>query len=91
VSRLDGAPLNLLAAPSLPPLPRLRELGVRRLSTGSSLYRLALASAARAYGSLLESGLPQALAGEAGLPYADLTALLTDGARRGPSPEGPVA
>ena len=79
VQRLGGAPLNLLASPSLPPLDRLRGLGVRRVSSGSALYRLAMAAAARACAEVLGGGGPRALAGEADLPYRDLAALLAAG------------
>ncbi|MGW3241290.1 isocitrate lyase/PEP mutase family protein [Streptomyces sp. NPDC001070] len=39
------APLNVLLAPGGPGLPRLAELGVRRVSTGSLLFRTALRAA----------------------------------------------
>ena len=41
-----GAPVNVLAVPAAPPVPELRQLGVRRVSTGSLL-------ASAAYGALL--------------------------------------
>lgn len=36
-----GAPVNVLALPGVPPIERLAELGVRRISTGSLLYNAA--------------------------------------------------
>lgn len=75
VSHLGGAPLNLLTRSALPALQRLRQLGVRRVSTGSSLYRLAMASAVRAYAELRDRGEMNAISAEAGLPYADLQGL----------------
>jgi 2-methylisocitrate lyase-like PEP mutase family enzyme len=39
------APLNVLFSPSGPPLSRLAELGVRRVSSGSLLFRVALGAA----------------------------------------------
>ncbi|MEV0170234.1 isocitrate lyase/phosphoenolpyruvate mutase family protein [Streptomyces sp. NPDC050803] len=44
VKRLD-APLNLLYSPTGPTLPHLADLGVRRVSLGSLLYRRALGAA----------------------------------------------
>jgi 2-methylisocitrate lyase-like PEP mutase family enzyme len=43
VKEISG-PLNLLTVPGLPVLPRLQELGVARVSTGSSLARAAYGS-----------------------------------------------
>lgn len=59
VREIDG-PLNLLTVPGLPPIDRLEELGVARVSTGSSLARAA-------YGSL-KSGLRE-LAGAGTYSY----------------------
>jgi 2-methylisocitrate lyase-like PEP mutase family enzyme len=86
-AQLGRAPLNVLAGPSLPPLRRLRELGVRRMSTGSSLYRLAMASAARACAALLENGEMSATSVEAELSYADLGACSRTRTLAGPRPE----
>jgi 2-methylisocitrate lyase-like PEP mutase family enzyme len=43
VEELD-APVNALLIPDAPPLPRLRELGVRRISVGSGLMIAAMRS-----------------------------------------------
>lgn len=61
VNEVNG-PLNVLTVPGLPPLDRLQELGVARVSTGSSLSRAA-------YGSL-KSGLRE-LKGAGTYSYAD--------------------
>jgi 2-methylisocitrate lyase-like PEP mutase family enzyme len=51
-----GCPVNVLALPSAPPLPRLAELGVRRVSTGSLLARTAYGALAGAGRELLGPG-----------------------------------
>lgn len=63
-------PLNVLAAPALPPA-ALAALGVRRISTGSLPYRAAIHAAAEA-AAAVRDGRP--LPGAA--PYADLQARL---------------
>jgi len=74
VHELGDTPLNLLADPSLPPVAELRDLGVRRLSTGSALYRLGLAAVRDAASGLVESGSLDSLKGAQGLSYPDLAA-----------------
>ncbi|WP_449485443.1 isocitrate lyase/PEP mutase family protein [Streptomyces avidinii] len=76
VEAVDGAPLNLLLRPGLPALAELAGLGVRRVSTGSGLYRLALAEARRAYAAIAGGGASEAVSAESGLPYAELAGLL---------------
>lgn len=51
-----GAPLNVLYAPGTLPVDRLAELGVSRVSTGSLLFRAALARAVEAAAALTEPG-----------------------------------
>jgi 2-methylisocitrate lyase-like PEP mutase family enzyme len=51
-----GAPINVLATPLSPPLSRLRELGVRRVSVGSALYRVQLDAARAAVERLRDEG-----------------------------------
>jgi 2-methylisocitrate lyase-like PEP mutase family enzyme len=72
VGELDGTPLNLLASQSLPPVGELAELGVRRLSVGSALYRLAMAAMRDATAELLRTGSLAALAGADNLRYEEL-------------------
>ncbi|WP_149547072.1 isocitrate lyase/PEP mutase family protein [Streptomyces marokkonensis] len=45
VRGLDGLPLNVLYSPTGPSVPHLTDLGVRRVSLGSLLYRRALGAA----------------------------------------------
>jgi len=83
VAHLEGVPLNLLAGSTDLPVDELRALGVRRLSVGSALYRLAMASAREAMGALLGSGRHEALAGAQRLTYAELARTLAAGATAG--------
>ncbi|MER7490738.1 isocitrate lyase/phosphoenolpyruvate mutase family protein [Streptomyces sp. NPDC126497] len=48
VRGLAGVPLNVLHSPAGPSVPRLADLGVRRVSLGSLLYRRALGAAVEA-------------------------------------------
>ena len=77
-SAVDGAPLHLLAIPGLPDRATLAGSGVRRVSTGSALYRAALAGAAESCRDLLGEAGWAGLARSAQLPYSQLVALLTD-------------
>jgi 2-methylisocitrate lyase-like PEP mutase family enzyme len=72
------APLNVLVAPSTPPIAELRRLGVKRLSTGSAPSRSTLALsrqmasdllAQRSYDSIMHSTIP----------YAEVNALFGEG------------
>jgi 2-methylisocitrate lyase-like PEP mutase family enzyme len=51
-----GVPLNVLAAPGGSALPRLAELGARRVSTGSLPFRIALAAAVDAVTAIAAGG-----------------------------------
>jgi 2-methylisocitrate lyase-like PEP mutase family enzyme len=62
VRGLDGVPLNILHTPAGPPVAHLADLGVRRISLGSLLYRRAIGAAVDA-----------ALAVRAGRPLPDGT------------------
>ena len=67
-------PLNLLLIPGQPGLRRLAELGVRRVSCGSLLFRVALHAAVRTVAEILEGGPVEA----DGIPsYAEVQALVT--------------
>jgi 2-methylisocitrate lyase-like PEP mutase family enzyme len=67
-------PLNLLFIPGLFGLGRLAELGVRRVSCGSLLFRAALGTAVRTVLEIRDGGSLQA----AGIPtYAEAQALVT--------------
>ncbi len=65
-----SAPLNVLAAPGTPPIKALYRLGVKRLSTGSSPSRAALALARRMGRELLGAGTYQSMM-EPTIPYAE--------------------
>lgn len=68
-----AAPVNVLVGPGAPSVGRLAELGVARISTGSSLAAAAYSVAQRAARELAGTGTYEALAG--GLGYRDLNAL----------------
>ena len=69
-------PLNLMAVPGLPPVRELYELGVRRLSAGASLAKLAYGSARAAAEALLRDGSCDALFSERSVDYGETNALL---------------
>jgi 2-methylisocitrate lyase-like PEP mutase family enzyme len=74
VAALPGVALNVLASPTLPSLESLAAMGVRRVSTGSALCRLAWGSARDALTSLLGGAGFGGLGGT--LSYRDLTEAL---------------
>ncbi len=55
VRELDG-PLNILAGPNTIPIPELKQLGVRRVSTGGGLYRSCLGHLGKAVRELQGPG-----------------------------------
>lgn len=73
-------PLNVLAAPSLASASELYDLGVRRISAGSSLAKLALGIARDAAEAFLRDGRCEALFSPRSVDYTKTNALL-----RGPS------
>lgn len=73
-----GRPINLLLSPLTPPVAVLRELGVRRLSTGSGLFRLAYATAQEVAARLLAEGDTRVIAPAGALSNADVNQLLAD-------------
>jgi 2-methylisocitrate lyase-like PEP mutase family enzyme len=70
------APLNVLAAPGMPPVHRLQELGVRRVSSGSAIARLSLSIARKAAVEMLVQGTYSALA-ESTISFGDTNTLLS--------------
>lgn len=66
-------PLNVMARPGAPAAARLGEIGVRRLSSATGLFRAAYASLGRAVTAFLDKGDPTVL-GEAGKGLPDLNA-----------------
>ncbi|WP_329068410.1 isocitrate lyase/PEP mutase family protein [Streptomyces sp. NBC_01429] len=71
-----AAPLNVLAGPGSLPVSVLAELGVARISAGSSIAEAAYGLAARAARELLTDGTCAAL--EGGLDYGAFNALMLD-------------
>ncbi|QUQ63363.1 isocitrate lyase/PEP mutase family protein [Kutzneria sp. CA-103260] len=74
VAALPGAAINVLASPTLPSLESLANMGVRRVSTGSSLARLAWGAARDALTGVLGGAGFGGLAGN--LSYGELTEAL---------------
>jgi 2-methylisocitrate lyase-like PEP mutase family enzyme len=81
VEALDGVAVNLLTGPALPAIAELRVLGVRRVSVGSALYRLGMATVLDAAGALLARGDLDGLSGADALSYGRLAELLSDAPR----------
>jgi len=71
-----GAPLNVLVAPGLPPVPDLATLGVARISAGSGAVRAALSTAHAAATEMLGPGTYGAIAAGT-LSYADVDAIMS--------------
>jgi 2-methylisocitrate lyase-like PEP mutase family enzyme len=67
-------PLNILAGAHLPTIPRLRELGVARVSVGSGIMRATLGLTRRIAQELRQSGTYSALL-EGAMPFAEANAL----------------
>jgi 2-methylisocitrate lyase-like PEP mutase family enzyme len=81
VCRSLSRPVNALAGAGFT-VPQLRDCGVRRISVGSGLARLALASVARAAQEMLVDEQFDALA--AALPYAEVNRLMSRSVSTGP-------
>jgi 2-methylisocitrate lyase-like PEP mutase family enzyme len=73
-----GGPLNVLAAPGIPPVPELEALGVRRLSLGSGVIRATLGLVRRIAAELRGPGTFTALLGEEVPRHAEVNRLLGD-------------
>ncbi len=67
-------PLNILAGTNLPTIPRLRELGVARVSVGSGIMRATLGLTRRIAQELKQSGTYTALL-DGTMPFAEANAL----------------
>ncbi|MGA7668867.1 MAG: isocitrate lyase/phosphoenolpyruvate mutase family protein, partial [Nitrolancea sp.] len=72
-----GLPVNLLASPLLPPVSVLRDLGVRRVSAGSGLFRLAYATATEIAARTLSDGDFGGFAAAGKLPHPEVNRLLS--------------
>ena len=73
-----GLPLNVLAAPRLPPAKELALLGVRRLSAGSGVSSVVWGRAAAAASAFLREGRSEPLA-EGAMAYGEINALFPKG------------
>ena len=73
VAALD-VPLNVLSAAGTPPVARLRELGVARLSVGSGPFRAAITHTRDLARELLDDGRYTSI--ENSLPYQEMAAIL---------------
>ena len=71
-----GCPVNVLASAGLPPVSVLHELGVRRLSVGSSVMRLAYAAARDTAALILTEGAFGTLALADTLPHGEVNRVL---------------
>ncbi len=67
-------PLNILVGADLPTIPRLRELGVARVSVGSGIMRATLGLTRRIAQELKQSGIYDALL-EGTMPFAEANSL----------------
>jgi 2-methylisocitrate lyase-like PEP mutase family enzyme len=74
VVREVGAPLNVLALPGLPPVPRLAAMGVARMSLGSGAMRAIYGRLRQIAAELQGPGTLVAMT-EGAIPYAELQAL----------------
>jgi 2-methylisocitrate lyase-like PEP mutase family enzyme len=75
LARAIRGPLNILAAPGVPPAPELERLGVARVSTGSGPMRAALTAARRVAAELRERGSYSSFTGDV-IPYAEVNRLM---------------
>jgi 2-methylisocitrate lyase-like PEP mutase family enzyme len=71
-------PLNIMAAPGLPSIEVLQQLGVRRLSAGSAIAEAALGCTSRLTAAFLSGAVNELFAASAG--YGRMNALFADGA-----------
>ena len=68
------APVNILAGPSVPSIPELTKLGVKRVSFGSGPMRAAMGTLRKIIQEALTSGTYGTMA-ELAVPYQDLNGL----------------
>ena len=86
IARIAGAvnlPLNLMAVPGLPPAKRLYELGVRRLSAGASIAKLAYGAGRAAAAAFVRDGDVGVLFAGPAIDYRDTNDLLRKAEERG--------
>lgn len=82
VAEIDG-PVNVLATPGCPPVARLQELGVRRVSMGSGPMRACLWQARRIASELAAAGTYASFHEET-IPYDEANALFASGRESAP-------
>jgi 2-methylisocitrate lyase-like PEP mutase family enzyme len=70
-----GAPLNILASPGCPSLDELEEMGVARVSAGSSAMRAAMGAFRRVAKDWLAHGTYESLT-QVTIPYAELNSMM---------------
>lgn len=75
VNAIPG-PVNLLAGPGMPSVAALKEMGVRRLSTGSGPMRASLGTLVQISKELLQEGTYKSMT-ENAVPYGELQKLFT--------------
>jgi 2-methylisocitrate lyase-like PEP mutase family enzyme len=73
-----AAPINVLACPGLPPLARLKEIGIRRLSAGGGVGKIAYDFAYRAAQSFLADGRSEPFVQPLAIPHG-LNAIMKRG------------
>ena len=76
VASATRQPLNILATRNLPALKKMHELGVRRLSAGSSISKVAFACARRAAQTFLREGPTEDFFASDAVDYGEMNALL---------------
>jgi len=69
-------PLNVLAVPGTPPISRLKELGVARVSVGSGIARSAMGHTRRVAQELRKQGTYNAML-EGAIPFAEANSLFS--------------
>jgi len=78
LAREISGPLNVLAGPSVPPIPKLADLGVRRVSVGSGPARAVMGLVRRIGQELLDGGTYTSLS-EGAVAYEEANRLFSEG------------
>jgi 2-methylisocitrate lyase-like PEP mutase family enzyme len=78
LAREISGPLNVLAGPGVPPIPKLANLGVRRVSVGSGPARAVIGLMRRIGQELLDGGTYTSLS-EGAVPYHEANRLFSEG------------
>jgi 2-methylisocitrate lyase-like PEP mutase family enzyme len=75
IARAITIPLNILAVPGLPTLHELRALGVRRVSAGSALAKIAYGAARRSAAAFVRGDSTEMLFDDSSVGYGEVNAL----------------